>query len=77
MLALEVKRKQSPKETPSLGKQKETRKPVVEQLEQHVLEKIEVVEETQNQPHIETLQISEQEMTQEGEGSNMPIMTPE
>lgn len=75
LLALEVKIKQSPKETPFLGKQKETRKRVVEQLEQLVLEQIKIVQETKNQPHIETLQIYEQEMNEEGEGDNMPLMT--
>ena len=76
LLAFEVKKKKSPKEPPSVWKQKYTRKPIVEQLEQLVLEEIKVVEEIQNQPHIETLHISEQEMAEEGEGSNRSIMTP-
>ena len=77
MLAFEVKRKQSPKEPPSLGKQKDTRKPVVEKLEQTILEQIKVVEEIQNPPHIETPHISEQEMAKEGEGSTRINITPE
>ena len=75
LLALEVKIKQSPKEPPSLGKQKDIRKPIVEQLEQPILEEIKVVEEIQNQPHIETLHIFEQEMVEEGEGENRLNMT--
>ena len=59
---MEVKKNQSPKEPPSVWKQKDTRKPTVEQLEQPVLEEIKVVEEIQSQPPIETLQFSEQEM---------------
>ena len=52
------------------------RKPTIEQLEQPVLEEIKVVEEIQSQPPIETLQISEQEMAEEGEGSTRLNMTP-
>ena len=68
LLALEVKKKKSPKEPPSIWKQKDTRKPTVEQLKQPVLEEIKVVEEIQSQPPIETLQVSKQKMDGEGEG---------
>ena len=75
LLALEVKKNQSPKEPPSVWKQKDIRKPTIEQLEQHVLEEIKVVEEIQSQP-IETLQVFEHKMAEEGEGSTRLNMTP-
>ena len=77
MLALKVKKKKSPKEPPFVWKQKDTRKQTVEQLEQPVLEEIKVVEEIKSQPPIETIQIYEQEMAEEGEGSTRLNMTPE
>ena len=75
LLAYEVKRKKTPKKTAFIERQKETRKLIVKKLEQPILEQIEKVEETPIQPLIETLQTIEKKMTEEGEGSNIPIMT--
>ena len=74
LLALEVKRKQTPKATPTAEKQKETKK-IVKQIDQPILEPIDhpILE---NKQQLESqIAIIVETLTEEGQGSI--ILTPE
>jgi len=84
LLAYEVKRKQKKIGTSSIGKHKETRKPIdhpiLEQIYQPMFEttseQTKQVENTQSQFVTKTFEIAKKDMTGEGQGSNIPILTP-
>lgn len=74
LLAQEVKRKQTPKATLTLEKQKETRK-IVKQIDQRILEPIEQPIFENKQQLESQVAIIVETMTEEGQGST--ILTPE
>lgn len=83
MLAYEVKRKQKQIGTSSIRKQRETIKPInqpiLEQIDQPIFETIfeqtKQVENTQSQFVTETFETAEKDMVEEGQGSNIPILS--